>query len=224
MRRAVALTLCSGMLAATAACAGSPPGDSAAPKRPSAGAATAPSAGSSSPSARAATSCPDGVQAHGAPSPAAGKGSPDDTAQAQALTQAVGDEEFNAAYADIFGTVIDGYTRGRVALCVTDVARGRLLAKAAKRAHPAVDLSRLDILPCRYSEGTLQTAVRGLMAHNGTTIAGFPVYQIGPATDSSGIQLVTSQAGSTSAALRRYLTSRLGGIAFTVGKGERPVG
>ncbi|MER5546972.1 hypothetical protein ABT072_32040 [Streptomyces sp. NPDC002589] len=170
-------------------------------------------------------SCPDGVQAQGAASPAAGGGTSADIAQAQALTQAVGDEEFNSAYSDIFGTVIDGYTPGRVALCVTDVARGRLLAQAARRAHPAVDLSRLDIFPCRYSEGTLQAAVRGLMAHNGPpTIAGFPVYQIGPATDHSGIELHTSQTGSASAALRRYLTSRLGGIAFTVVKGEQAVG
>ncbi|MGW3201834.1 hypothetical protein ACWDBD_46410, partial [Streptomyces sp. NPDC001118] len=62
-------------------------------------------------------SCPDGVQAQGAASPAAGGGTSADTAQAQALTQAVGDEEFNSAYSDIFGTVIDGYTPGRVALC-----------------------------------------------------------------------------------------------------------
>ncbi|WP_369394600.1 hypothetical protein AB5J72_49110 [Streptomyces sp. CG1] len=157
-------------------------------------------------------------------SPVAGSGTSDDTARAQALAQAVGDEEFNAAYSDIFGTVIDGYTPGRVALCVTDVARGRLLAQAAKRAHPAVDLNRLDILACRYSERTLQAAVRVLMAHSAPTIAGFPVYQIGPATDHSGIELHTSQAGSASAALRRYLTSQLGGIAFTVVKGEQPVG
>ncbi|MFE2482595.1 hypothetical protein [Streptomyces mirabilis] len=120
--------------------------------------------------------------------------------------------------------MIDGYTQGRVVLCVTDVARGRLLAQAAKRAHPAVDLNRLAILPCRYSDRTLQAAVRGLMAHNGPTIAGFPVYQIGPATDHSGIQLQTSQAGSASAALRRYLTLQLGGVAFTVVKGEQAVG
>ncbi|MGW3202557.1 hypothetical protein ACWDBD_50445, partial [Streptomyces sp. NPDC001118] len=75
------------------------------------------------------------------------------------------------------------------------------------------------------SEGTLQAAVRGLMAHNGPpTIAGFPVYQIGPTTDHSGIELHTSQTGSASAVLRRYLTSQLGGIAFTVVKGERAAG
>jgi hypothetical protein len=165
------------------------------------------------------------MQAQNSASPAASRSTSADTAQTQALAQAVGNEEFNAAYADIFGTVIDGYTPGRVALCVTDGARGRLLAQAAKRAHPAVDLNRLDIFPCRYSEETLQAAVRRLMAHNGPpTIAGFPVYQLGPATDHSGIELQTSQAGSVSAALRRYLTSRLGGIAFTVVKGEQAVG
>ncbi len=225
MRRAVAVTLCSGMLAATAACAGSSLGTSAVSRTPSASAPSVSWAGSRSPSSGGATaSCPDGVQSQGAASPAAGSGSSDGTAQAQALTQAVGDEEFNAAYSDIFGTVIDGYTPGRVALCVTDVTRGRRLAQAAKHAHPAVDLNRLDIFPCRYSEGTLQTAVRGLMAHNRPTIAGFPVYQIGPATDHSGIELRTSQAGSASAALRHYLASQLGGIAFTVVKGEQAVG
>ncbi|MBX7554322.1 hypothetical protein ABZX95_13025 [Streptomyces sp. NPDC004232] len=169
-------------------------------------------------------SCPNGVQGQSAASPAAGSGTSADTVQAQALAQAVGDEEFNSEYSDIFGTVIDGYTQGRVALCVTDVARGRLLAQAAKRAHPTVDLNRLDIFPCRYSERTLHAAVRGLMAHDGPTIAGFPVYQIGPATDDSGIELRTSQAGSASAALRRYLTSQLGGIAFTIVKGEQAAG
>ncbi|WP_370082728.1 hypothetical protein [Streptacidiphilus sp. MAP12-16] len=212
-------------MTATAACAGPKlESSAAAPHTPLASATPLSPATSGSPSGGTTPSCPGDVQAQGAASPTAGSGTPDDAAQAQALTQAVGNEEFNAAYADVFGTVIDGYQPGRVALCVTDVARGKLLAQAAKHADPAVDLNRLDIFPCRYSERTLQAAVRGLMAHNGPTIAGFPVYQIGPATDHSGIHFETSQAGSTSAALRRYLTSQLGGIAFTVAKGEQAVG
>nr|WP_134010168.1 hypothetical protein [Streptomyces sp. 846.5] len=182
---------------------------------------TSPSGGSTAPH-----SCPDGVQqqTQGGASPAAGSSTSDDATQAQALAQAVGNEEFNATYAGIFGTVIDGYLPGRTALCVTDVARGKLLAQAAKHATPAIDLSRLDIFPCRYSESTLQTAVRRLMAHSGPTIAGFPVYQIGPATNHSGIQLETSQAGTTSAALRQNLASQLGSIAFTITKGEQAAG
>jgi hypothetical protein len=224
MRHAVALTICPGILIAMAACAGPTPANSAAAPQTLAAAVTSPST-STSPSGGTVPSCPDGVQAQGtAASPAAGSSAPDGSAQAQALAQAVGNEESNSAYADIFGTVIDGYTPGRSALCVTDVARGKLLAQAAKRATPAIDLNRLDIFPCRYSEHTLQAAVRRLMAHNGPTIAGFPVYQIGPATDHSGIQLETSQAGATSAALRQNLSSQLGGIAFTVVKGEQASG
>lgn len=230
MRRAVVLTFCSGLLIATAACAKPTPQNPAAPQTPlvavtslspSTSTSTSPSGGSTTPS-----SCPDGAQqqAQGGASPAAGSSTSDDVTQAQALAQAVGNEEFNATYAGIFGTVIDGYLPGRTALCVTDVTRGKLLARAAKHASPAIDLNRLDIFPCRYSEHTLQTAVRRLMAQNGPTIAGFPVYQIGPAADHSGIHLETSQAGTTSAALRHYLASQLGGIAFTVTKGEQASG
>jgi hypothetical protein len=221
MRRAVVLTICSGILIATAACAKHTPENPAAPLS----AVTSPSPSTSgSPSGGTVLSCPNGLQAQGAASPAAGSSTSDDVTQAQALAQAVGNEEFNATYADIFGTVIDGYLPGRTALCVTDVARGKLLAQAAKRAAPAIDLNRLDIFPCRYSESTLQTAVRSLMAHDGPTIAGFPVYQIGPATDHSGIHLETTQAGTTSTALRHALASRLGAIAFTVTKGEQAAG
>ena len=218
MRRAVVLTFCSGLLIATAACAKPTPQNPAAPLV----AVMSPSPSTSgTPTSSTAPSCPNGLQAQGGASPAAGSSTPDDVTQAQALAQAVGNEEFNATYADIYGTVIDGYLPGRSALCVTDVARGKLLAQAAKRASPAVDLNRLDIFPCRYSDSTLQTAVRRLMSHNGPTIAGFPVYQIGPATDHSGIHLETSQAGTTSTTLRHSLASQLGGIAFTVTKGEQ---
>ena len=224
MRRWAALMTCSVVLAGLAGCAGPQvihagvPGDVPLPSTaaPSVTAVT-------SPTRAPGTDCPAPSAWQGRPAPTTVNGTPANTPQAQELTQAIGSLEFGS-YADVYGTVIDDYPPGRVALCVTDPARGRQMAQAAKRAHPDIDLSLLDIYRCRYTERTLQTAFRKLMNDTGPTIAGYPVYSIGPIADASGIQVETSQAGSTSKALRHAVAAELGSIPLTVVAGTAAAG
>jgi hypothetical protein len=143
------------------------------------------------------------------------------TPQAGALAQAVGDQG-RGAYADVWGSLITDYPMGHVALCVTDLTRGHALAAAAKKAHPDIDLTRLDLYTCRYSEHMLDAAAQRL-APLMPTVLGFPVYSFSPATDASGIQVATNAQGAASQALRDRLVQTVGGgIPVTVLVG-RPV-
>lgn len=224
MRRWAALTMSSVVLGGLAGCAGPQmirsgvPGDVPLPSTAAPSATSAPS-----PARVPGTNCPAPSQWQGSPAPTTVNGTPGNTEQAQELTQAIGSLEFGP-YADVYGTLIDDYPPGRVALCVTDPARGRQMAQAAKRAHPEIDLSLLDIYRCRYTEHTLQTAFRKLMDDTGPEIAGYPVYSIGPLPDASGIQIETSRAGSTSQALRDVVAGELGSIPFSVVAGTAAAG
>lgn len=219
MRRWPALMSCCVALAGLAGCAGRAgvPGDIPLPSR---------AATTAAPSTTRApgTNCPAPSQWQGHPAPTTVNGAPRNTEQAQALTQALGSLEFGA-YADVYGTLIDDNPPGRVALCVTDLARGRQMAQAAKQAHPEIDLSLLDIYRCRYTERTLQTAFRKLMDDTGPEIDGYPVYSIGPLPDAAGIQIRPArQAGSTSQALRDVVAAELDSIPFTVVAGTPAAG
>ncbi|WP_152626589.1 hypothetical protein [Streptacidiphilus carbonis] len=225
MRRTIVLAMCSGVLVAVTACAApaQQQGAATAATAPPQAVATeqAPSSVTTStsaiPSPSTGKSCPTPSQwtSEAAPSSTA---TPGNTPQAEALVQALNKQEFGA-YTDIWGTAITDYPAGRVALCVTDPARGKELAQAAKQADPTKDLTRLDIYRCRYSQRTLQAAAAKLIA-SGPTIAGYPVYQIGSVQDESGIELDTNQAGTTSTALRNHIAAELGSIPFVIIKGE----
>ncbi|MDH6145310.1 hypothetical protein P3T35_007365 [Kitasatospora sp. GP30] len=146
---------------------------------------------------------------------------PGNTPEAEALTQAVG-EQGTGDYADVYGSQITDYPRGHVALCVTDLTKGQALAAAAKKAHPDIDLSRLDLYACRYSKQTLVSAA-GRVAKLMPTLLGFPLYTIGPASDASGVQVTTTAQGAASQALHDRLAQAAGdGIPVTVVAGEAP--
>ena len=151
------------------------------------------------------------------------------TPQADELAQALGTQSRRPAYANVYSTLIVDYPRGRVALCVTDLAQGRLMAAAAKTADPKIDLSRIDYYLSRYGKAFLDGAADRLAdrlaSRLGTTgtLAGVPIYGVGPAQDYDKIQITTSAAGVTSAALRAELTRLLDGLPFTLVPGAPAV-
>ncbi|MDI2128325.1 hypothetical protein [Yinghuangia seranimata] len=161
-----------------------------------------------------AAACPTLDQWKDRPAPTTLGGVPANTPEASALSQAVG-AQGRGAFADIYGTQVTDFPAGRVALCVTDLARGRQLADAAKQAAPGIDLARLDIYPCRYTRQFLQAAMDDI-TKAGHDIAGSPIYIVSAASDASGIQVTTSQQGADSPALRQRLEEILGSTPVTL--------
>ncbi len=154
-----------------------------------------------------------------APAPDSTGGTPMNTPQAEELAQALGTQG-RGAYADVFGLLVVDLPPGRVVLCVTDVARGRQLAAAAKRADPGIDLSRLDVFGCAYSERQLAAAVDRMPRRAGESVDGFPLYSFAPAGANAGIDVGTSQQGTRSTDLREKLTALGGGIPVFVVQGS----
>ena len=161
--------------------------------------------------------CPTADQWLGAPAPTAVAGTPMNTPQAEALSQAVG-AQGRQAFADVYGSQITDFPAGRVALCVTDLARGRALALAAKRAAPAIDLSRLDLYLCPYSQRTLDSAVHKVLVLLNTKgeLGGFPIYSAAPATDASGIRFTSNREGVRAKVLYTRIAHVLGTIPFNL--------
>ncbi|WP_377269940.1 hypothetical protein [Peterkaempfera sp. SMS 1(5)a] len=144
---------------------------------------------------------------------------PVNTPEAAELSQAVG-EQGRGAFAEVYGSLVVDYPVGRVALCVTDLARGRELAEAAKQADPKADLTRLDLYLARFSERRLLAAMERLDPYLGPGVLGFPLYSFNPASDASGLEVTTNAAGAASAALKARLQQLAGGIPVSVAKGE----
>ncbi|MFB6961185.1 hypothetical protein ACFCYB_30315 [Streptomyces sp. NPDC056309] len=137
---------------------------------------------------------------------------------AEALSQAVG-AQGRDAFADVYGSHVTDHPPGRVALCVTDLARGRQLAAAAKQADPGIDLSRLDLYRCSYAQHTLAAALDNIdAATDQGRLLGFPLYSSWPAPDSSGVVVNSTAQGAASQALRDRLAALTGGIPVTVVK------
>ncbi|WP_176725247.1 hypothetical protein [Streptomyces sp. DvalAA-14] len=141
------------------------------------------------------------------------------TPQAQALAMAL-DPHAYPGYAATYGSLLIDYPVGRVALCFTDPAAGHRMAREAKRAHPGIDLGRLDVYRCAYSERALVKVVDTMSGE--ATVAGFPLYTVGPATDASGIDITTTAEGARSAALHDDLSALSGGVPVHVTEGGRP--
>ncbi|MGW2770220.1 hypothetical protein [Streptomyces sp. NPDC001275] len=135
---------------------------------------------------------------------------------AEALSQAVG-AQGRDVFADVYGSHMTDYPPGRVALCVTDLARGQQLAAAAKQADPGIDLSRLDLYHCSYAERTLAAALDKInTADDQGQLLGFPLYSSWLPPDASGVVVNTTGQGTASQALRDRLAALTGGIPVTV--------
>jgi hypothetical protein len=203
-------------VAVTAGCAASTPTSTG----PAAPVVPVGSSASTGPTGAADRPCPTLAQWSGALPPDSQGGTPMNTPQAEALAQAVG-EEGRSAFTGVYGTLIVDLPAGRVALCLTDPAQAGRLGAAAKRAHPGIDLSRLDVYRCRYTERFLVSVEQKLATKAGTTLDGFPLYSFAPATDDSGLAVTTSQQGVKSAELRKKLLALADGVPVTVSRGSQ---
>lgn len=164
----------------------------------------------------AAASCPVTDPAAPQSPPVLIDGTPANTPEAERLSQAVG-AQGDGAFADVYSTQIVDHPAGRVALCVTDLARGRLLVAAAHAADPEADPARVDLYLSRYAHRTLQAAGDKLIGLD----AGFPVYSVSGGRGAA-VEVTSTQEGAASAAFKARLEKATGGIPVTVTKGERP--
>ena len=134
---------------------------------------------------------------------------------AEALSQAIG-QQGRGAFADVYGSQIVDQPFGRVALCVTDVARGRLLAQAAKKASPSIDLTRLDIYHCLYTQRAADVAIAKLV----NEAFEYPVYSYAFSPDASGIVVTSTAQGAASQAFHDHLVTAAGNIPVQVTQGS----
>ncbi|MFD5421891.1 hypothetical protein ACFWJT_28170 [Streptomyces sp. NPDC127069] len=180
-------------------------------------AASGPGAPAPLPPSGPAAACPVlDRAAHTAP-PATVGGTPVNTPEAARLSQAVG-AQGRGAFADVYGAQITDHPAGRVALCVTDLGRGRLLLEAARKADPAVDPGRADLYLSRYTRRALNEGVARLTADQGRPL--FPLYSFSPAPDASGIVVTSTAEGAASKDLKARLERLTGGIPVTVERGD----
>ncbi|KIF07450.1 hypothetical protein PL81_01875, partial [Streptomyces sp. RSD-27] len=167
--------------------------------------------------ATAAAACPVLDRTASAAPPATLDGTPANTPEAARLSQAVG-EQGRGAFADVYGTQITDHPAGRVALCVTDLGRGRRLLEAARKADPGIDPGRADLYLSRYTRRALTEGVARLTADRGRPA--FPLYSFSPAQDASGILVTSTAEGAASKDLKARLEQLTGGIPVTVERGD----
>ncbi|EFL14130.1 hypothetical protein [Streptomyces sp. C] len=211
-RTAVTLTcIAAALLTGCGAAAG--PGAAARPPAPPAPLSVPPSA---SPSAGGAPACPGADRSEPGAPPTTIDGTPANTPEAAKLSQAVGAQGYGA-FADVYGTLSTDRPAGRVAVCVTDLARGRLLLEAARKADPSVDPGRADLYLSRYTHRALTAAVERLTADQGRTA--FPLYTFSAARDASGVVVTSTEAGAASEELKARL-EKIAGVPVTVERGD----
>ncbi|WP_327308715.1 hypothetical protein OG730_38880 [Streptomyces sp. NBC_01298] len=148
--------------------------------------------------------------------PALVEGTPGNTPEGQRLSQAIGDQGYGA-FADVYSTQIVDHPAGRVALCVTDLARGRLLVEAAHAADPGADPARADLYLSKYSHRVLQAAGEKLIGLK----AEFPIYTVS-GSHGAAVEVTTTAEGAASAEFKARLEKATGGIPVAVTKGDQP--
>ncbi|MFD8148250.1 hypothetical protein [Streptomyces sp. NPDC059708] len=168
-------------------------------------------------SGAAAPPCPGVDRPAAAAPPTTVGGTPENTPEAARLSQAVG-AQGRGAFADVYGSHVTDRPPGRVALCVTDLARGRKLLEAARKADPAVDPGRADLYLSRYTRRALNAARDRLTADRGRPQ--FPLYSFSAASDASGIVVTSTAEGVASKELKTHLEQLTGGIPVTVERGD----
>ncbi|GHH39274.1 hypothetical protein [Streptomyces candidus] len=144
-------------------------------------------------------------------------GTPMNTPEASALAAAVDPPKrgtgANAAYYDVYSDLIVDQPAGRVALCVTDLERGRAWRAAVAKAHPEVDVERLDLYRGRWSKKTLDAA--GDRVWRNPKQYAFPLHTLSR-DGTKGLTVGTSAEGAKSADFRKQLTENAGGVAVRV--------
>ncbi|MBT2472395.1 hypothetical protein J7E97_32245 [Streptomyces sp. ISL-66] len=162
------------------------------------------------------SACPESVPGPGTPraAPTLIDGTPANTPEGERLSRAVG-EQGRGAFADVYSTQITDHPAGRVALCVTDLARGRLLVSAAHVADPEADPARADLYLSPYSRRALDAAADELIRLK----AGFPIHTVSGQRGTE-LKVTSSQASAMSAEFKARLEEAAGGIPVRVTKGE----
>ncbi|WP_433546461.1 hypothetical protein ACQPZG_16195 [Streptomyces sp. CA-294286] len=144
-------------------------------------------------------------------------GAPVNTPEASALAAAVDPPKrgtgANAAYYDVYSGLIVDQPAGRVALCVTDLERGRAWRAAVAKAHPEVDVERLDLYRARWSQKALDAA-RDRVWRDPKQYA-FPLHTLS-GDGTKGLTVGTSAEGAKSADFRKQLTENAGGVAVRI--------
>ncbi|MFE4637177.1 hypothetical protein ACFRJ1_27880 [Streptomyces sp. NPDC056773] len=166
--------------------------------------------------AKTAGACPEADLTGPQAAPTLIDGTPANTPEGERLSTAIG-AQGEGAFADIYSTQITDHPAGRVALCVTDLARGRLLVEAAHAADPEADPARADLYLSPYSQRTLQAAADKLVGLK----AEFPLYSTA-AVRGAVVEVTTNEAGAASAAFKALLEKTTGGIPVEVEQGDQP--
>ncbi|MEU8886980.1 hypothetical protein [Streptomyces sp. NPDC048442] len=144
-------------------------------------------------------------------------GTPANTPEARALAEAVDPPKrgtgANAAYYDTYSSMTVDQPVGRVALCVTDLDRGRAWAAAVAKAHPKVDVSRLDLYRGRWSAKEVEAASERIWRHQKQYA--FPIRTTGH-DGATGLTVGTTAAGAKSKDFRERLARDAGPVAVRV--------
>ncbi|WP_328296756.1 hypothetical protein OG389_02355 [Streptomyces sp. NBC_00435] len=188
------------------------------PAAPAAPAASASPGAETRPTAQpaAAQSCPVSDPTAPQAPPTLIDSTPANTPEGERISQAVG-AQGRGAFADVYSTQIVDHPVGRVALCVTDLAHGRLLVDAAHAADPEADPARVDLYLSAYSRRTLDGVADRLILLQ----AGFPIYTVS-GDHGAGVEVTTNAEGARSAEFKAELAKAAGGVPVTVTKGEEP--
>ncbi|MFD7029078.1 hypothetical protein ACFWAR_13700 [Streptomyces sp. NPDC059917] len=153
-----------------------------------------------------APACPGPGPETGQPAPTVIDGTPANTPEGARLSQAIG-EQGRGAFADVYSGQVTDAPPGRVTLCVTDLARGRLLVEAAHRADPQADPARADLYLARFTRKALAAAAQRIIRLRDA----LPVYSVSPSRDAGGVTVETSAEGVASAEFRSRLERAAGG-------------
>lgn len=166
--------------------------------------------------AQAPKTCPRNEPTTPQTAPTLIDGTPANTPEGERLSQAIG-AQAEGAFADIYAAQITDHPAGRVALCVTDLARGRLLLEAAHAADPEADPGRADLYLSKYTHKTLQAASDKLIDIKDE----FPIHSVGVGYGAV-VEVTTTEAGAKSAEFKARLEKATGGIPVTVTEEEQP--
>ncbi|MFD9337135.1 hypothetical protein ACFWBF_22435 [Streptomyces sp. NPDC060028] len=141
-------------------------------------------------------------------------GTPANTPEGARLSQAVGGQG-RGAFADVYSTQITDHPAGRVAVCVTDLARGRLLVAAAHEADPQADPARADLYLSPYTHRALSAAMDKVTALE----PAFPIHTCSVGQGATGLEVTSSAEGAASPEFKKQLEKASGGIPVTVKEG-----
>lgn len=148
---------------------------------------------------------------------------PPDQAGLQTIADALDGQE--GAYSATFSNIAVSDSRDQVILYATNAAQAAAMIAAAKRAHPAIDTSRIRYMHADFTHAAITAEMDAIMARTSYSGPGQTIYSAAEMTDGDGI-LVTakpSAVGKLRAGLLRT-DSEKSRIPITVTAGSPIVG